>query len=148
MDDQKAIERLREFETRIVGAPRRPVLDGENWHDGVPNLGGVYVIWDKLTGCPVYVGETCHLNHRLSDLGQRTKHTFLRKIAGVLDMLDADDSSLLKAITERYELSFLHIPLGRKEVEEFLILRWKDKNTLINKPPGRLVLSENYPDIR
>lgn len=82
------------------------------------------------------------MKHRLSDLSQSRTHTFRNKIAKKLGLLDASAETLSKAISDDYELSFLPVPFGRKEVEECLILKWE--NTLINKPPVRLKLSENY----
>lgn len=145
MENQHLLEKLLEIEQRMIKAPRRSVLGGEDWAENIPELGGVYVIWDSSTGDPVYVGETCHLNHRLGDLKQKTRHTFRRKIAKILNLEDLSNLDLSKKISERYELSYLRIPFGRKEVEEFIVLRWSE--TLINKPQGRLRLSKNYYSI-
>ncbi len=146
MVESSPIDKLLEFEKQIREAPRRRILEKDNWKGDVPSVGGVYVIWGISTGVPVYVGETCHLNHRFIDLGQKSRHTFRRKAAKILNLSNAKEKALSQAISEGYTLSYLPIPFGRKEVEEFLILRWQ--KTLINKPPKRLILSNNYPTLR
>lgn len=131
------------LEEAIKGEPRRPILSSTTWKDDVPHVGGVYVIWDKQTGNPVYVGETCHLNHRFIDL--KTHHNFRRKAIDKHQFVDSPESSALsQKLSELYSLSFLPLYIGRKELEEFLNLKWRDDyGKLMNDLPGRLRLSEN-----
>ena len=45
-------------------------------------------------------------------------------------------------MSEHYEMSFIEVQLGRAELEEFLVLRWR--GTLLNKPAQRLLRGERY----
>lgn len=114
------------------------------WVDGLPARGGVYVIWqrdkseDQESKVAVYVGETCHLKHRLSDL-VHGKHRFRRKLAANLGI---EPARLGEALARHYCLSFVTDILGRKELEEFLTVRW------LKKTPGRLRCCDNFDQIR
>jgi len=130
---------------KLRKASRRTLLGSVDWKMDVPSLGGVYAIWSKSSGEPVYVGETCHLSHRFSDLTRTVNHTFRRKMARQYRMVRSTDAMLSKRLSKDFKISFLVIDFGRKELEEFLILNWS--KTLINKPQKRLLLSHEYNDL-
>jgi hypothetical protein len=102
----------------------------------------VYAIWDLTSKRPVYVGESSALRSRMSDVGRTVNHTFRRKAARVLGINANDEKALTKAMSKRYEISFIEVALGRAELEEFLTLRWRE--TLLNKPPQRLLRGKRY----
>ncbi len=136
---KRQLERLG---SKVTSLPRRAFLDHSTWRDDVPSIAGVYVIWDGKSGQPVYVGETCQLKARFGDLSRTVNHTFRRRVAGLLQVDPSDDARLSLEISRRYSLSFLPLDYGRKELEEFLILKWS--GSLLNKPARRLQGSKQY----
>ena len=50
------------------------------------------------------------------------------------------------SMARSYELAFLAVPFGRKELEEYLVLRYRTH--LFNKPTKRLVRGEQYTWVR
>jgi hypothetical protein len=117
----------------------RPLLTAE-WAANLPGEAGVYVLWEA--NHPLYVGETSSLRLRMSDLGRAVNHTFSRKIAKQFALSNSEPVALASILSTRYALSYLKVVFGRKEVEEYLILRWRA--TLINKPTRRLLYSSQY----
>src|SRR4051794_19740965 len=117
---------------KIISRPRRQMLNLAQWRDGVPECGGVYVIWD-MKQKPRYVGESCNLLHRFGDLQRTVNHTFRRKVQVSLRLDGCTELRLSQAIAKRYQISYLPVAIGRIELEEYLILKWSD--TIINKPP-------------
>lgn len=105
-------------------------LDGA-WEDLPPAQSGVYAIWcdDKC----VYVGETCHLRHRLSDI-VHGKHRFIRSRLTL--------GMTINEILENHRISFVTDFIGRKELEEFLTVKW------LGAIPGRLGCCDDIDDIR
>lgn len=134
--------RLAEFESALLAAKRRPLCGDAKWaHDVTPSA-GVYIIWEKASGKPVYVGETSALLARMGDLGRTVNHTFrriARKKCGAASSSESDLSAILAA---RYEIAFMPVDFGRAEIEEYLILRFR--KTLYNKPALRLQRSAQY----
>jgi len=140
-------KRLTSLAEKLKNQKRQTLLGGNDWNDNVPPRGGVYVIWSKPPYKPpykpIYVGETCHLKHRFSDFGK--KHSFRRKMAKKLGLINASEETLTKELSKQFSISFLEVDLGRKELEEYLIILWeRTEKTIINKPPKRLLLSEPY----
>ena len=136
--DKRLTGSLRTLERNIRSLPRiRLFVNG--WRVSVPKRGGIYVIWTLRTGKAIYVGETCNLNSRLGDLGRIANHTFRRKASKI--HRTHQKKALDKVMFENYLLSFKTVPFGRKEVEEYLILKWKPQH---NKPQRRLLESEQY----
>jgi len=139
---QSTQEILAQLEHELTQAERMVLLADPNWHSSVPEAGGVYAIWDRGTSTMVYVGETCNLQHRFGDFGRIANHTFRRKVATILRLGTKDEVRLSEHISQKYEITFLPLDFGRKELEEYLLLRWE--TTVMNKPPVRLKLSQNY----
>ncbi|RWX85884.1 hypothetical protein [Pseudomonas aeruginosa] len=131
---------LKGYEVALQKALRVAPLSSADWASQVPRQAGVYVIWQAQT--PVYVGESSSLRLRMADLARPINHTFTRKIAQKYDIPEADCAELARTISANYHLSHIQVELGRAEIEEYLILRWR--NTLMNKPTKRLLHSTQY----
>ncbi|KAB0528556.1 hypothetical protein ACFFQ5_22065 [Pseudomonas brassicacearum] len=131
---------LRDYEIALCAAARRVVAEGQKWASDVPQDAGVYVLWKDAS--PVYVGETSSLRSRMRDLTRVENHTFARITCEQFSIALADKVGLLGVLSKTYTLSFILVPFGRKEVEEFLILRWR--SSLFNKPTTRLMKGTQY----
>lgn len=132
-------QKLEEYEGILVNAERHTPLS-KDWRKSFPQEGGVYVLWEN--GYPVYVGETSGLKSRMGDLSRPVNHPFPAKVAIILALHKAPIKELRAAIERQYKLSYVLVPFGRAEVEEYLILRWR--STLINKPTKRLLNGTQY----
>jgi hypothetical protein len=131
-----ALKTLQLWETDISDVSRRrKLLSAADWADSIPGLGGVYVVWDDQSGKAIYVGETCHLRHRLKDMARAGRHGLRKKIRRRPEMQILDEILFSKALAEHFSFSYLVLALGRVEFEEYLIFRWSD--TVLNKPQKR-----------
>jgi hypothetical protein len=131
------LERLLELEQKLKGAPRIPIPIDGGWAIKIPARGGVYAIWRGDD--PVYVGETCHLKHRFGDLVRSKHHGFRRLVATTLGIkLDC----VADELAHHYQISFLTDFIGRKELEEFLVVRW-----LPEWKRGRIRYCDNFNDM-
>ncbi|RII75626.1 hypothetical protein D0894_21620 [Pseudomonas monteilii] len=131
---------LKEYEAALQSALRVAPLSSSNWASQVPREAGVYVIWQAQT--PVYVGESSSLRLRMADMARPINHTFTRKIAQKYGIPETDYAELARTISANYHLSHIQVELGRAEIEEYLILRWR--HSLMNKPTRRLLHSTQY----
>ena len=136
-------KKLRSLERQLMAAPRRVLLGTPSWKDDVPSVGGVYAIWSQK-GKPQHVGETCHLKHRCKDLERTVNHTFREKMAVYYGMQRCSDDDLSKKLSKEFFYSFLPVDFGRKELEEYLVVKWK--SSIINKPPKRFLLQKTDHD--
>jgi len=107
----------------------------------VPRRGGVYSIWNHRKGNPVYVGESSNLDERIGDLMRPINHTFTRQIQKSTRIKSLE--RLRSYMSRRFDLSFVVLRDGRKELEEFLICYWKTFK--YNKRPARYMNSDDYP---
>ena len=121
-----------------LSSSQRYTLFKNNWKNIFPDYSGVYVIWDNEK--PIYVGETSGLKSRMSDLMRPINHAFTKKIDNKIEAQSLDE--LRTYMSDNYKLSYISIDLGRSEIEEYLILRWR--KTLINKPTTRLLKGSQY----
>ena len=128
---------LLEYENKLINATRYTFFT-KNWKQIFPNYSGVYVVWEKDQ--PIYVGETSGLKSRMSDMMRPINHTFTKKISQKFELFKLEE--LREFIQKNYTLSYITVDLGRSEIEEYLILRWRKK--LINKPTTRLLKGEQY----
>ena len=131
---------LESHERALMAAPRRAILSAKDWAVDVPREAGVYAIWQSDT--PIYVGESSGLKARMSDLARPVNHSFTKKTCVTLSLVETSLQELAAAMSSRYALSFIAVPFGRAEIEEYLILRWR--NSLVNKPATRLLKSPQY----
>ena len=114
----------------IVKATKKPLYE-PNWENALSQENSIYVIWkDKK---PIYVGETCNIKERIKkDLRNKRNHTFRSKMSQKHYKLSTE--KLTDKLKREYEVSYIPILYGRKELEEYLILSWrKEKHKLINK---------------
>lgn len=128
---------LLNYEKQLISSQRYRLFQ-DNWKNIFPDYSGVYVIWDNEK--PIYVGETSGLKSRMSDLTRPINHTFTKKIYNKIEAQSLDE--LRTYMSSNYKLSYISIDLGRLEMEEYLILRWR--KTLINKPTIRLLKGSQY----
>lgn len=131
---------LLNYEEILQNAARRVLLAAPDWAADVALEPGVYAVWNEDS--PIYVGETSSLRYRMSDIARPVNHTFARKTCKALCIPEKSLEDLAAAMRARYKLSCIPVALGRAEVEEYLILRWR--KTLINKPVKRLLRSPQY----
>jgi hypothetical protein len=130
-------DKLFEYEKKLIDADKH-IFFNDRWKDIFPNHSGVYVIWEKNQ--PIYVGETSGLKSRMSDIMRPINHAFTKKISKKFDLSELNELRCFMSNT--YKLSYITVDLGRSEIEEYLILRWR--KTLINKPTTRLLKGEQY----
>lgn len=134
--------KLSQMENRLLAAPVRRIFGSATWARDVPLDAGVYVIWSRRSGRPAYVGQTGCLRERMSDAGRSVNHTFRRKVATLLNLPTGHEAGLSLAISKRYDISFIPVPFGRAELEEYLRLRWR--KTIVNGPAKRLLRGLQY----
>lgn len=133
-------EKLLHYEAALIAAPRRILAGKDDWKKDITRDAGVYVIWEA--GVARYVGETSALRARMRDLTSVKNHSFAKGTCDRFGIDASDKEGLVKVYSSNYELSFCAIPLGRKEVEEYLILRWR--SSLWNKVTSRLLVGHQY----
>ena len=138
--DSRAV--LKAMSRALEGAPRRSMFGSGDWAADVPATPGVYALWDISSSAMVYVGETASLLHRMQDIGRSVNHTCRRKLAKRHRLANATEDVLSKEIGLRYVMSFIAVPIGRLELEEYLSLR--HAKTLINSPGKRLLRGNSY----
>lgn len=59
---------LKQQEKDFLASPRLSITASDDFLARVPSSGGVYVLWSIKSGSPAYIGETCHLKHRIHEL--------------------------------------------------------------------------------
>lgn len=132
---------LETLEAALIAAPCHEPFASPTWTLAVPEAPGVYVLWDVRAREPVYVGETACLRQRMIDFGRYRNHSARRKLAEQLRLAAGDEAGISAAIRERYVVSYLEVHLGRKELEEFLTLKWAGRLLNATTPrahaPGR-----------
>ena len=134
---------LKVAERRLLTAPRRHLLDGLGWANGVPGRPGIYAIWATQHNTLVYVGQTANLRARCTDLGRLPNHSFRRMAARRLGIArDEGEVALSKAMATLFTISFMPFAYGRAEFEEYLIMR--HRRTLWNKTARRIAFSGQY----
>ena len=144
MSDRPA---LRALERKLLRAPRRRPFSSPEWTADVPPIAGVYGIWDVRRHCLIYIGETSDLQLRFRDLRRAVNHTFTKKVRGYLRVASStSDQDVRSLMCKRFELAFLPVPFGRRELEEYLVIRFRA--TLINKPANRLLSGPQYQWVR
>lgn len=133
---QRYRKQLVAWEEDLRSAARRTLLEKAGWAKDMPVDAGVYVIWHRASGDPLYVGQTACLLARMSDVGRPINHTFRRRVEQRLGLATNQDLAL--ACT----MSFMAIPLGRSELEEYLRIRWA--KTIVNGAAKRLRVGPQY----
>ena len=139
MLSKRVRSKLEGYEETLSSSARLSPLSAVDWASEVPLEAGVYVIWQRKKA--IYVGQTSCLRARMIDLARPVNHTFSRKTCKALDIPESSLEQFTKAM-KKYKLSYIEVPFGRAEVEEYLVLRWRE--SLINKPAARLLKSPQY----
>lgn len=137
--DSNQTEYLNNLKDALLKVERKDIEISREWANGFPNKAGVYVVYENLT--LVYVGETKSIRDRMSDMLDTRHHTLRRKI-GEINFSDLNDfkkaTSKLKYplsiekmvndwLSNKMQLSFLPMKIGRKELEELIIKDLKPK---------------------
>lgn len=130
MDEKKYIEDLASelFKKEL----RKKIAFTKEWLALIPAKAGVYIFTsgDEI----VYVGETGNLRKRMKDLFDSRHHT-LRRTIGQKFYADTDgyypatvkvkfpdtvEEKVNTHLSSQYKISFMEVPLGRKELEEHI----------------------------
>jgi hypothetical protein len=116
-----------EVAAAALAAPRHEIVRGRDWIASVPFLGGVYVIWRRVEGgfIPVYVGESSNLRDRLDEMTRLGRHNALFKLTDKPGVRIRNASILDAPEIVGLLVSFVVIPVGRKEAEDYLISLWR-----------------------
>jgi hypothetical protein len=121
---------LNELLSNLINSTRHEIILTRTWASQFPNEPGVYIF--RLDDTIIYVGETGSIRGRMKDLTDTRNHTLRRSIGTKLYALrpdftkpssknrfcDAIEAELNAFISSRLTVSFLHVALGRKELEE------------------------------
>lgn len=101
-----------------------------------PLEAGVYCIWKNKE--LAYVGESRRLRRRMKNLQDTRNHTFRRRVGyeqfGLQPITASEkftkenEVKLTSFFRQNYKVSFIEVPLGRKELEEYII-----ENKLLKK---------------
>lgn len=109
-----------------------PHFDLSDFHANAPGLGGVYAVWgeNEKTADPIYCGESCNLRDRGFEISVIGRHAVVSKILTVAGKLLETDSGRERSSKLRllkYRVSWIIMPIGRKELEEYLIWMFRPK---------------------
>lgn len=116
----------------LLNADRHEIVLTRTWATQFPNTPGVYIFRSGDT--IIYAGETGSIRGRMKDIVDTRNHTLRRSIGTKLfsdrtdftkasskqRFCDAIEAELNKFISSSLTLSFIPVPLGRKELEEKL----------------------------
>jgi hypothetical protein len=141
---------LKKQEKAFLGLPRLPITDSDDFLTAVPSSGGVYVLWSIKSDSPAWVGETCHLHDRIHELVKLPRHVFRKKLAATFELDPTDAVAISLALSGGYKISYRTIDRGRKELEEFLVVRWNQKfpKSLLNRLQKRFMMTDEYKQIK
>jgi hypothetical protein len=107
------------LESTLRSARRIPIVAAGTTGHEAPESSGVYAVWERSTGKVIYVGESSNLRHRIGDFLKPKKHRVWSILSGIPDALTVD--------AEKLEVSWITDFIGRRELEDFLNIRWLDK---------------------
>ena len=130
--------KLLKLEKQLLSTPPIKMLPSSKSKHNEPlsRQAGVYAIRRIGTGLPVYLGESSSFHSRMADLRRSENHTFRKKAAEEYEIEAENEPALSKSLSRMFRVSFLPVDFGRKELEEFLVVRWQD--VVLNKPAIRL----------
>jgi hypothetical protein len=131
-----------EAHERLLVSAERCRLDatGKTWAASFPQEGGVYVVWEKAA--PIYVGESSSLALRMSDIRRPVNHPFPKKVCAKHSLDPSELTALALFMSSRYTLSYIPVLRGRRELEDYLVLRWR--RFVLNRAATRLLQSLQY----
>lgn len=122
--------KVRQLADKLENSERINFLHTRDWKSNVPPDPGIYIIWRKNGSCaPIYIGEIVNLLERFSDLHRTANHTFRRHILNNRRMKGnvIKGSELSGYISNNFSISYITVLMGRAEVEEYLIYKWRKK---------------------
>lgn len=110
----------------------KSITISREWADKFPDDAGVYAL--KENKQIIYVGETGNLSGRMKDLLDSRHHTvrrtigerFFSKVKGFKKATnktkfpDHIEKKVNKHICDKLKIAYFEVPLGRKELEEFI----------------------------
>jgi len=147
MDTKSRNKILRELERKLLLKSNRCKVElSLEWVRNMPDASGVYAFMDKDK--IVYVGETGHLQGRMSDVRSTRNHTLRRSVgerkfskmkgykkASSRDRYPDHIELKLNQYLKRLYVSVLPVSLGRTEFEEYLVDKYEP---IFNKKTKRI----------
>jgi len=131
---------LADLESKLINNKRKNLIElTRSWAKTFPNKAGVYVLFEGNN--LVYVGETQSIKERMNDLLDTRHHTVRRKI-GLFNFFSTEgfklanskikhpvhiENLVCKWIKSKNKMSYLEVELGRKELEEYLVIKYSPK---------------------
>lgn len=106
----------------------------KHWFNQFPDFPAVYVFF--LQGELYYVGEARNLHkHMFFIFHWKMKMDRLRREKAVLPDLKVDyiKRLFLREDMRQFKISFMHVELGRKEFQEYLVAKYKPKYNLLSQ---------------
>ena len=141
MDEEKY---LRLLEKKLLKKSKKHTIElTPEWKTSFPKEPGVYAIFRD--GKLLWVGETGNIRKRMGDLCRTANHRFRRifgkdlygeEVASGKKFSDGVEKKLNDYFRKKLKLSFLEVTLGRLELEEQVIDKYKDKG-IYNKKKRR-----------
>jgi hypothetical protein len=131
---------------KVSSATKNSITPNPSWINSVSYLGGVYVIWKKLSESwiPIYVGESSNLKDRLDEMTRLGRHYALWKLTDREGIKIRNVSILELPEIKGLKVSHVVLPIGRKEAEDYLISLWRKH--LINKHDKRFQRRSDWGD--
>jgi hypothetical protein len=128
------IQYLEHFSNKLLAADNwQSVILSREWANSISRKAGVYAI--KHDADIVYVGESGSLGGRMKDLLDSRNHTIRRSIGKKYFSKHAEyhkatssicyapsiEQLINKFINDKMTVAFIEMPLGRKELEDYLM---------------------------
>jgi hypothetical protein len=127
-------ERLKSLQEELLEKSKKHDIELTNqWVKSFPDEPGVYAIFENDT--LLWVGETGNIHKRMNDLRKTVNHSF-RRIFGnkrygevatsKKKFSDEVEKKINDYFRENLKVSFLVVSLGRLELEEHIIEKYRD----------------------
>lgn len=132
---------LEKITQQIFGQKKMNYEFSIDWYRRITENPGIYTVWEGKVNKLVYVGETGSIRGRMKDMRDTRNHVLRKNIGkekfGNLKLYEPV-SSKKKFSTEienkinhwfkkEVKIAYLELNFGRKEVEEYLIEKYKPK---------------------
>lgn len=137
--NQRIENYLAKYEDAIINGEWKLVETASDWVERFESAAGVYAVREEGEIC--YVGESGNLRKRMRDLLDTRNHS-LRRIIGSVKFVGQEgyeksspsrkfppkfEEELDQIFEDNFEVSAVALPLGRKELEERLIEKYKPR---------------------
>lgn len=128
---------LAKYEDAIINGEWKLVEMDPNWVEKFESVAGVYAVREEGKIC--YVGESGNLKKRMRDFLDTRNHS-LRRLIGSIKFAGQEgyekstpslkfppkfEEELDRLLEDNFEVSAVALPLGRKELEERLVEKYK-----------------------